>query len=216
MREFIFMFFTISLIMVVRYFIVCGLFKQRGQKRDIGYSLVSSFIFALTGTILLHQFKNGHTKIYTDISDYGVPWLFISFLMYMFINDTYYYWLHRILHKRSFYKFHIAHHYSKNPTAWTSFAFHPVEALLQAIVVPALAFIIPIHWAVLAFILFIMTMFGVTNHLGHEIYPRSFERKFKIITASHHQNHHHYPGTNFGLFFTFWDQLMGTEKRGSV
>jgi sterol desaturase/sphingolipid hydroxylase (fatty acid hydroxylase superfamily) len=32
-----------------------------------------------------------------------------------------------------------------------------------------------------------------------------------LTTVTHHDLHHAHAGTNFGLYFTFWDRIMGTE-----
>lgn len=219
----------LTVIMIVRYGLVswslirlCEMLKIRPIDnfplkhdlivQDIRYSLISSVIFAASGAFLLYGYESGRTMIYHHFLQYGVVWPFISFFLYLIILDTHYYWLHRLLHRKTFYPMHVVHHSSRRPTAWTSFAFHPVEATLQAMVIPVLVFFIPIHWGVLAGILFVMTMFGVTNHLGHEIYPHFLEKRLFLITALHHQNHHRYPTRNYGLFFTFWDKLMKTEK----
>jgi sterol desaturase/sphingolipid hydroxylase (fatty acid hydroxylase superfamily) len=51
-------------------------------------------------------------------------------------------------------------------------SFHPTEALTGAVIIPALVFIVPIHVGVLALVLTIMTVMGVTNHMGWEVFPR--------------------------------------------
>lgn len=219
----------LSLIMVIRYGIVswslikvCQVMKlspievvplrRDVIKKDILYSILSSVIFAISGAVLIYQYEAGKTLIYLDPYQYGGIWILMSFLFYLFVQDTFYYWLHRFLHRRNLYRYHVIHHSSRRPSAWTSFAFHPVEAIFQAAVIPVLVLFIPIHWIVLCLVLLVMAMFGVTNHLGYEIYPESLEKRFYLITASHHQKHHQYPTRNYGLFFTFWDKIMGTEK----
>jgi len=65
------------------------------------------------------------------------------------------------------------------------------------------------------FLLIFMTVVSVTNHAGWEILPaRVTGGPFGAwaISASHHQVHHTDYGANFGLYFRFWDRLMGTDK----
>ncbi|RZA08153.1 MAG: sterol desaturase, partial [Proteobacteria bacterium] len=67
---------------------------------------------------------------------------------------------------------------------------------------------------VLAFLLF-MTVLGITNHLGYEIYPKGtathwFGRWW--VGPTHHSQHHEAMRENYGLYFTFWDRLLGTES----
>ena len=110
---------------------------------------------------------------------------------------------------------HAVHHASRPPTAWAAMAFHPIEAVTGAVVIPALVFIIPIHVGALGLVLTIMTVMGVTNHMGWEVFPRFMwdgPLGRWLITASHHQRHHERYGCNYGLYFRFWDRLCGTDE----
>lgn len=94
-------------------------------------------------------------------------------------------------------------------------SFHPVEALTGAVVIPVLVFVLPLHVAVLGCVLAIMTLMGITNHMGWEMFPRALVRSRAggwLITASHHQRHHEQYQCNFGLYFRFWDRLCGTDR----
>jgi Delta7-sterol 5-desaturase len=222
-------FLVLVAIMLIRYFTLAGTFyilcqycgtppissmkKNASQNlRDIKWSVISSVIFALGGAVLIFLWRSGHTKIYFEISSYGFIYFFLSLPMLMIVHDMYFYWTHRILHLKPFFKrFHLVHHESKIPTAWTSFAFHPVEALIQALILPLMMIFIPVHGIVLLSFLVLMTLFGLLNHIGYEYYPKFMESKFRFITASHHQFHHLQAQKNYGLYFTWWDIWMGTE-----
>ena len=94
-------------------------------------------------------------------------------------------------------------------------AFHPVEALSGALVIPVLVFVVPIHVAVLGLVLTIMTVMGVTNHMGWEMFPRRLVHSRLgswLITATHHQLHHELYRCNYGLYFRFWDRLCRTDR----
>ena len=93
--------------------------------------------------------------------------------------------------------------------------FHPAEAALVGLLIPALVFVIPIHAGVLGLVLLVMTVMGVTNHMGWEMFPRRLVHSRVgqwLITASHHQRHHEQYRCNYGLYFRFWDRLCGTDK----
>ena len=80
---------------------------------------------------------------------------------------------------------------------------------------PALVFVIPIHVAVLGLVLTVMTVMGVTNHMGWEMFPRALVHSKAgnwLITASHHQRHHDEYQCNYGLYFRFWDRVCGTDR----
>jgi Delta7-sterol 5-desaturase len=222
-------FLFLTLVMLIRYFALAGTFyficwrtsrppishKPRGADQnlqDIKWSVLSSFIFAGAGTLLISLWHGGHTRIYLNVTDYGWVYFMLSLPLYLFLHDTYFYWSHRLLHRGVLYRrIHKVHHHSTIPTAWTSFSFHPLEALLQALVLPLLVVLLPIHWTLLVLFLTLMTILGILNHLGYEFYPAVLERRFKFITASHHQFHHQQVKKNFGLYFTWWDHWMQTE-----
>ena len=110
---------------------------------------------------------------------------------------------------------HAVHHASRPPTAWAAMSFHPLEALSGAIVIPALVFLIPIHVAMLGIVLTIMTVMGITNHMGWEMLPRGVidgKAGQWLITASHHERHHREYRCNYGLYFRIWDRLCGTDR----
>jgi lathosterol oxidase len=94
-------------------------------------------------------------------------------------------------------------------------SFHPLEALSGAVVIPALVFLVPIHVAMLGVVLAVMTVIGVTNHMGWEMFPKAFLHSRAgrwLITASHHQRHHDEYRCNYGLCFRTWDRLCGTDR----
>ena len=94
-------------------------------------------------------------------------------------------------------------------------SFHPLESVTGAVLIPALVMLIPIHFGALLVVLTVMTIMGVTNHMGWEIFPERLVRGRAgkwLITASHHQRHHEKYLCNFGLYFRFWDRLCGTDR----
>ena len=186
------------------------------QGREIGYSLLTSIIFSLLGAAMMIAWQKGWTKVYTQWNDYPIIWLPISLVVALMLHETYYYWLHRWMHRPKIYRWvHKVHHDSISTSAWTSFSFHPTESLLQSIVLLFLLFVVPLHYAVLALVLVIMAITSVINHLNTEIYPKTFYNTWFgqwWIGATHHSLHHAQFRFNFGLFFTFWDKWMNTES----
>ena len=156
------------------------------------------------------------TRLYTDVEAYPLWWLPASVLAYLALHDTWFYWTHRAMHtRRLFPLMHHVHHRSRPPSAWAAMSFHWTESLSGAILIPALVFVIPIHLGALAAVLAVMTLFGTTNHLGWEIFPQALVRGRMgrhLITATHHHRHHDDYGSNFGLYFRYWDRLCGTDS----
>jgi Delta7-sterol 5-desaturase len=189
--------------------------RKSKMKSEIKWSIFSCLIFALPSAFIMEMIALGQTKVYVNLTEYDWFYLPLSLFVYLFLHDTYFYWTHRWLHLPSIYRrFHKVHHESINPTPWTSFSFDPVESMMTAIIIPILVFIIPIHISMLILLLTLMTIFGVVNHTGYEVYPRSWMRGFwsqNWITPTHHTLHHHKFNCNYGLYFRFWDKLMNTD-----
>ncbi len=191
--------------------------RQPGQSwREIRWSALTSLAFGVAGALMVLAWQQGYTRIYNNLSDYGYAWLPVSLLLAMLVHETWYYWLHRWMHRpRVFRVVHKVHHDSIVTSPWTSFSFHPIESVLQAVVVPALVFVLPMHYFVVLTLLTLMTISATINHLDIEIYPRGAARHWLgrwFIGATHHSLHHAEFRTNYGLYFTFWDRWMGTES----
>ena len=185
---------------------------------EIGYSFAGSFIFALSGALMLIAWQNGFTQIYTQFHTWDIIWMPLSVLIAMFLHETYYYWLHRWMHNpKILHCFHHIHHNSIYTSSFTSFSFHPLEAILQAIFLPVLVLFLPIHVFVLVALLIIMSISAVINHAGVEVFPKSAIKSpigRWFIGATHHDQHHLKYQCNYGLYFTFWDVWMKTEDPG--
>ena len=229
---------VLSVFIVARYFAIAGavywaLWKRPGSRvharrlarqaptaklmrHEIRWSIVSSLVYAGAGVILIDAWRSGTTKIYVDIGDYGWFYLFASVPLYMFLHDTWFYWTHRLMHRPALFPvMHKVHHESRQPTPWAGFSFHPWEALVGAVIFPVLVMLIPLHIGALLFLLAVMTVTGITNHAGYEILPDSWVRGFvgeHWVSATHHNLHHQNYRSNFGLYFRFWDKLMGTDE----
>jgi lathosterol oxidase len=196
-------------IIAARYLLLSGLFywllwRRGGEKlkakrlnrdrpiraiimQEIRLSLISSVVYAVPAAITLVALLHGGTAVYYDWRAYGgVPYLFLSFFIYLAVQDTYYYWAHRVLH-------------------------HP---RLTGWLLPAMVFVIPIHIALLVALLMFMSMVAVFNHSGWEILPRWLVHGpigGQLISATHHSYHHIRFDKNYGLYFRFWDRIMGTD-----
>ena len=153
--------------------------------------------------------------MYADPARYGWWWLPASALLYLAVQDAYYYWSHRAMHHRWLFAWtHRGHHLSREPTPFASFAFDATEAAATAWLLPALTFVVPIHVGVALFLLTLMTLSSLMNHCGFELWPQAFVRGPVgrwLITATHHSLHHTRYRTNYGLYFRLWDRWMGTD-----
>jgi lathosterol oxidase len=90
-------------------------YHPRFLKNQVRQEIVSSlsavpFINLLTLPIFLAEVR-GKSLLYSNTSDYGWSWLVISTILYMGFNDIAIYWIHRLEHHPSVYKYiHKPHH----------------------------------------------------------------------------------------------------------
>lgn len=224
-------------ISIIRYFIIAGIpflifyklfasrfTRQKIQKRsarradfirEVKSSILSSLVFSIIGVLLLYTSVVKYTLVYNDINAYPIWWLVLSVGASLVIHDTYFYWMHRLLHHKAIFKHaHVLHHKSVSPSPWSSYSFHFLEAIPEGGVLVLLAFTLPMH--PIAIMLFILLGFAINvyGHLGYELMPRGFRHTvlFEILNSSVHHNVHHSRFTgNYGLYFRVWDRLMGTE-----
>jgi sterol desaturase/sphingolipid hydroxylase (fatty acid hydroxylase superfamily) len=191
-------------------------YKPGQLKKEIAWSTVTASLFAVIGALTILLWQMGYTKVYTRIDLYGWFYLPLSLVIALFIQETYYYWIHRWMHHPSVFRLvHKVHHDSNTTSPFTSFSFHPLEGLLQAIVLPGILLFLPLHPVVILINLLIMTFSSVINHLNIEVYPEHFHNHKLgrwLIGASHHALHHKQFKFNFGLYFTFWDKMGNTES----
>ncbi len=234
-----FLFYSITFfgIILARYFLVAGgtylffysLFSQsfanpnlphhspsrRAIQRDIKLSVLSAVIFALAGEFILSAYSRGMTRLYHQSDLYGLWYLGISYGAVLILQDTYFYFTHRWFHHPSLFRWlHQGHHQSRYPTPWTSFAFDPSEAIVQSLFLVGIVFILPLHFITLIAVLITMTVWAVLNHLGIDRLPLSFPHHWLgrwFIGPAHHSIHHINYTVHYGLYFTFWDRLLGTQ-----
>jgi lathosterol oxidase len=191
--------------------------KQKDYIREIGYSITTIIIFSFVPLIMLRNASiRQHTLFYTNIRDHGWLYFFLAFPLMFIIHDAYFYWTHRLMHhKKLFRLFHLVHHHSTNPSPWAAYSFHPLEAVVEAGIFILFLFCMPMHPLHFFIFFFLMIVYNVYGHLGYELYPRGFNRNVIgkwINTSVNHNLHHQYFKGNYGLYFTWWDRLMGTIR----
>lgn len=184
--------------------------------REVAYSLLTTLIFAGVGTLVFLTPLRDYTLVYTDIKTFGRGYFVASIVLMLLLHDTYFYWTHRAMHHPRLYKwFHQVHHRSVNPSPWAAFAFHPLEAIVEAGIVVVIAWVIPVHPLAVVLFLLLMTLYNVYGHLGFELYPRRFAVSAVgkwVNTSVNHNQHHRFAKGNYGLYFLWWDRWMGTLR----
>ena len=189
--------------------------RQETIVDDIKLSVVSVVFFALAASCFMLCYRAGITKVYTHLQLKDIGYIAFSYIAVLLLQDTYFYFTHRLLHLPLLFKWaHQGHHQSRPPTPWTFFALEPTEAIAQAIFLLSIIWIVPLHLGVLVAILITMAVWTVGNHLGLQVVPVSKTSSWWgrwLIGSTHHLIHHQRYNRHYGLYFTFWDRLLGTE-----
>lgn len=178
-------------------------------------SLRSIAVFSTVGLIMFGLEGAGLLPGPAMAAGWGGWWFAASLVLMIVAHDAYFYWTHRLIHDRRLFRwFHRRHHRSNNPSPFTAYSFDLSEAAVNALFVPLWMIVVPTGWEVLGLFMLHQIARNTIGHCGYEIMPARRDGKplFDwITTPTHHDIHHAEAGWNYGLYFTWWDRLMGTE-----
>ncbi len=188
--------------------------KHKDYIREVSYSVASVLMFSLMAFTIFRSPLTPYSQIYYDLNEMPSWYYYITFFLMLITHDTYFYWMHRAMHHPRIYRHaHLVHHKSTNPSPWAAYSFHPIEAFFEAAILPIMAFAFPIHISIFGIFFLFQIIYNVYGHLGYEIYPKGFHKHWLgkwINTSVHHNLHHKNFHGSYGLYFTFWDRIMGT------
>lgn len=187
-------------------------------RREILASLRTVAIFALTGTMIVLSAEAGLLPIYREVAEYGWVYFALSTGGLIVAHDAWFYWTHRLLHMGALFRlYHRLHHRSRLPTPFTSYCFDSGEAVVNALFLPLMLVVLPMHPAGIVIFVTHMILRNTIGHSGYELFPadgRGRPLLGWLTTVTHHDLHHADGRYNLGLYFTWWDRLMGTEHPG--
>lgn len=191
--------------------------KNNDYLREIFYSFLTIIIFSFAAYLLFSYPKiAAHTTKYKNIADHGWLYYYLIFPLLFVMHDTYFYFTHRLMHhKKLFRLFHLVHHQSTNPSPWAAYAFHPLEAVVEVGILAVILFTVPVHGTHILVFFLVMIVYNIYGHLGYELYPKGFSSNAVgrwINTSINHNMHHQYFKGNYGLYFLFWDRMLGTIR----
>jgi len=135
----------------------------------------------------------------------------LHLLVHILVQDTIFYWSHRLLHQPFFYKrIHKQHHQFYTPVGISSEYAHPVEDFLNQAAFIAGPFIMGSHIFTLYMWLLLRLWETVDAHSGYALpFPLSPFSLFGV--AEQHDYHHSQNKGCFGSFFGLWDWICGTD-----
>lgn len=182
-------------------------------EREIKYSFLTTAVYATVALLTVYLERQDIIVHYSG-GEYSFWYTTISLPLILVLHDTYFYWVHRLMHWKPLFRLaHVLHHRSRTPTSWAAYAFAPGEAFLMALFLPLFGLAFPLHESVLFLFLAIMILRNAMGHSGVEFHPQWWvDSPLDIFTSvTHHDLHHQRNHGNYGLYFTWWDRLMGTE-----
>jgi sterol desaturase/sphingolipid hydroxylase (fatty acid hydroxylase superfamily) len=187
----------------------------RQMVTEVVISLRTVFVFATAGGLMIAAgVAAGWIDLYMDPAARGWPWFWASVVILIVAHDAWFYWTHRLIHHpRLFRRMHRRHHRSYNPSPFTSYSFDVAEAIVNAAYLPLIVLMIPVSPMAIFIFTGHMMIRNAVGHCGYELFPawRGKPLFDWLTTVTHHDLHHAQAGWNFGLYFTFWDKIMGTE-----
>lgn len=190
-------------------------FKWRTFRNEAFFATINiAFSGVLLGGLTSFLTRNGFTEVNKAPAEWWV--LGLEFALYFFAFDTWFYWLHRWMHKEPVYTLvHKIHHFSTSPNLLTTFSVNPLESLINGGFVPLFLAAFTVHEQTMALIVPTNVVMGLYVHSGYEFFPRWWNKSWTtkwFITATFHDQHHRYFTVNYGGYTTIWDRICGTLR----
>lgn len=179
----------------------------KGQwQREIGLSLLSILIFGVGLLLPWGLLRLGWVNLALEPSPVQV---ILETLVLLLWNEVHFYITHRLLHTPWLRQFHLAHHRSVVTTPWSTYSFHPVEAMLLGNVIVWPMWVHDFSIAALITLPLLSLLFNSIGHSNYDVYPQGTSPWFQA-SRRHHLHHACFKG-NFGFMFAFMDRLLGTS-----
>lgn len=186
--------------------------RRKQMRKEILIGIKSIAIISLFLSVWL-RWVAPHTYFYGYYETHAFTWKMgvLGFFAYFVIADIWFYWSHRVLHTRWFFRrVHHVHHQFYNPTGFAQIAVHWLEAIIHGpcvYLIPSLFF--PVQEGLLVSVGYMTGIYAIAAHDG------------KILDLNRHYLHHSHratkqgkrevSGVNYGIFWGFWDYIMGTR-----
>lgn len=179
------------------------------MRKEIGQSMRSILVFSLQGILIQQGIKQGWFQISYELN----WWLLPQIIALFFWNEIHFYLSHALLHTRFMMRhIHKVHHHSKEPTVFSTFSFHWIEAFLLGTVIVFPLLIFPFQ--ALA-ILSLPVMSLIINLLGHCNYDFfSQHAPEHLLKFSYRHSMHHKKGKgNLGFLLPWLDKIFNTAVK---
>lgn len=169
-------------------------FTPRGEELKVEkelfwHDIKWSFLNILGETPLVTLIKMGYP--YFSKVQYTIQWhplLPLYLILHVVYDEFLTYWFHRLLHHPRIYRYlHSIHHASKSVTPFTGFAFHPIDAFIQALPVFTSCYFLPIPIDIVLIHGLMTSVWAISIHDNVNAFP------FKGILYAGSHSIHHFP-----------------------
>jgi Delta7-sterol 5-desaturase len=161
------------------------------RRRETKLSIIAVCMFALWTPVVGGLDRAGVIHVDTD---FELGFIVLELALLLVWNELHFYVVHRLLHTKWLYKHvHAVHHRSTVPSPFSTYAMHPIEALLLGSIMLPPMFFFDLHYNTLC--LYPMASLAL-NTLGHCNYTID---GFLTKAARAHVEHHQKNTKSFGF-----------------
>ena len=64
-------------------------YKSGQFRKEVKWSTITAFIFAISGAVTILLWQQGKTKVYLEAGDYPLWWLPVSLILALLVHETY-------------------------------------------------------------------------------------------------------------------------------
>ncbi len=141
----------------------------------------------------------------------GILGMALSFVASLVLFDTWFYWLHRLVHTRPLYgRVHRWHHLTVTPVVWSNNSDRLLDNLFLQSYWLIAHFLVPAAPIVLLAHKLYDQVTGIVGHSGYEHGGSLCWPPSPLVGVTHHDQHHRFFRCNYATHFSVWDRLMGT------
>ncbi|OMH79867.1 Methylsterol monooxygenase [Zancudomyces culisetae] len=145
-------------------------------------------------------------------------------VIFLFVEDFYHYWVHRLMHQKDLYKrIHKVHHEYTAPFGITAEYAHPLETvilgqgtiggpILYSYIATSMGATEGVHVVTMLVWISVRLFQTIEAHCGYD-FPWALSNWFPLWAgADHHDYHHMEFVNNFASTFRYLDRIFGTDK----
>ena len=181
--------------------------KPGQLQREWRQSLYSVLLFGIGMVVPWGLLQLGWAQLAPSASAGRVA---LEIVVLMIWNDVHFWINHRLLHTRPLARFHTDHHRSIVTTPWSTYSFHPVEALMLGNIILLPMLVHDFYFWSLAAVPVLSLLLNLIGHSNYDFFPRVSDTH-PLAASRRHYLHHARPKGNYGFALAFMDRWMRTQ-----